>query len=300
MGELKKYIILGHENPDVDSIVSGYLLEKLLLSKSFNVEFIIPDKRIEKDTVRLCKEFGLDIEKLGYLKDLPTNKDYNYILVDHHDRITPGIITAVIDHHPTKTLLNIPWYQNVQSSSTTCLICRGNENYFNKSDIELAILASMVDTASFHSTKTCNSDVSWVKEMCQKYNIDYNRLYKKGLCLTDMSNIDEVKLNGLKKYNFEGNLVESSYIQIEEITNYSKKITYIIDSLMNYVKENNLKVFVFIVHDMKTFKTTVYNITANDYTVRYYNEYTSRGNNIIPEIEEELKKESNRRNLKVE
>ncbi len=81
MDELKKYIILGHENPDVDSIVSGYLLEKLLLSKSFNVEFIIPDKKIEKDVVELCKEFGLDIEKLGYLKDLPTNKDYHYILV---------------------------------------------------------------------------------------------------------------------------------------------------------------------------------------------------------------------------
>ena len=110
-----------------------------------------------------------------------------------------------------------------------------------------------------------------------------------------MSNIDEVKLNGLKKYNFEGNLVESSYIQIEEITNYSKKITYIIDRLMNYVKENNLKVFIFIVHDMKAFRTTVYNITANNYTVKYYNEYTSRGNNIIPEIEAELKKDSNRR-----
>ncbi len=179
MDELKKYIILGHENPDVDSIVSGYLLEKLLLSKSFNVEFIISDKKIEKDVVGLCKEFGLDIEKLGYLKDLPTNKDYHYILVDHHDRITPGLITAVIDHHPTKTVLNIPWYKNVQSSSTTCLICRNNENYFNKSDIELAIFASMVDTASFHSTKTCNNDVTWAKEMCQKYNIDYNRLYKK-------------------------------------------------------------------------------------------------------------------------
>lgn len=105
-----------------------------------------------------------------------------------------------------------------------------------------------------------------------------------------MSNIDEVKLNGLKKYNFEGNLVESSYIQIEEITNYSVEIAYIIDRLMNYVKENNLKVFIFIVHNMKAFRTTVYNITANNYTVKYYNEYTSRGNNIIPEIEAELKK----------
>ena len=51
---------------------------------------------------------------------------------------------------------------------------------------------------------------------------------------------------------------------------------------------------------MKAFRTTVYNITANKNTIKYYNEYTSRGNNIIPEIEEELKKESNRRNLKVE
>ena len=29
-GDNMKYIILGHENPDVDSIVSGYLLEKIM------------------------------------------------------------------------------------------------------------------------------------------------------------------------------------------------------------------------------------------------------------------------------
>ena len=44
---LSKYIILGHENPDVDSIISGYLLEKLMLSKGFKAEFIIPDKKID-------------------------------------------------------------------------------------------------------------------------------------------------------------------------------------------------------------------------------------------------------------
>ena len=63
MDELKKYIILGHENPDVDSIVSGYLLEKLLLSKSFNVEFIIPDKKNRKRLCRVMQRIWLRYRK---------------------------------------------------------------------------------------------------------------------------------------------------------------------------------------------------------------------------------------------
>lgn len=41
-----KYIILGHENPDVDSIVSGYLLEKYMIKLGFDAQFVIPDKVI--------------------------------------------------------------------------------------------------------------------------------------------------------------------------------------------------------------------------------------------------------------
>lgn len=289
MSKLEKYIILGHENPDVDSIVSGYLLEKLLLSLGFNAQFIIPDKTLEKETTNICNDFGLNIN--NYMRELPNDKSYKYILVDHHERKTPGSIVGIIDHHPSSVKMKVEWYQNIPSSSTSCIICKENEKYFNKYDIELTILAAVVDTASFHSTKTVQSDVEWVKEMCIKYNIDYNRLYRVGLCLTDISNLDVAKFYGLKKYNFNGLLVESSYIQIQNVPEHSNEIAYIISSLMNYVKEKDLKVFVFIVHDMNVFKTTVYEITSNDYKVKYYDVYTSRGNMIIPKLEEKLKTE---------
>ena len=68
MDELKKYIILGHENPDVGSIVSGYLLEKLLLSKSFNVEFIIPDKKNRKRCCRVMQRIWLRYRKVRISK----------------------------------------------------------------------------------------------------------------------------------------------------------------------------------------------------------------------------------------
>lgn len=289
MNKLEKYIILGHVNPDIDSVISGYLLEKLLLSLGLNAQFIIPDKVIEKEVINICNNFGLKID--SYMKELPNDKSYKYILVDHHERQTPGFIVGIIDHHPSNAKMQINWYQNIPSSSTSCIICKENEKYFNEHDIELAILATMVDTASFHSTKTVQSDIEWVKEICRKCNVDYNKLYKVGLCLTDISNLDDARFNGLKKYNFNDLLVESSYIQIQNVPEHSDEIDYIISSLMNYVKEKDLKVFVFIVHDMNVFKTTVYEITSNDYKVKYYDVYTSRGNTIIPKIEEKLKTE---------
>ena len=85
---LSKYIILGHENPDVDSIISGYLLEKLMLSKGFKAEFIIPDKKIDLESLTICSNFGLNIKEYGYQKDLPETREYKYLLVDHHIRNT--------------------------------------------------------------------------------------------------------------------------------------------------------------------------------------------------------------------
>lgn len=55
-----KIIIIGHSNPDVDSIVSGYLLEKLLRKKKINAEFIIPDLKIEQENIDICNKYGLD------------------------------------------------------------------------------------------------------------------------------------------------------------------------------------------------------------------------------------------------
>lgn len=289
--KMDKYIILGHANPDIDSIVSGYLLEKLMCKMGYEAEFIIPDSNIDLENITICGEYGLN--PCDYQKELPNTENNKFILVDHHEREVMGEIVGIIDHHPTTSNIQIPYYQNENSSSTSCLICTEEyEKYFSRNDIELAILAAMVDTASFHSTKTRKQDINWAKNMCEKYQLDFQKVYKTGLCLTDISDIKTACYNGLKKYNFYGCKVESSYIQIEDISKISNLITEIINLLKVHVQSENLEVFSFIVHDMTQFKTTVYDIDCDGYHIREYEKYTSRGNTIIPEIEEKLKRQN--------
>lgn len=285
-----KYIILGHENPDVDSIVSGYLVEKVLKKIGYDAEYVIPDTKVSSDVIDIVSEYNFMPQI--FQKTIDLNDDNAcYILVDHNTRNFEGKVIAIIDHHPAdENFENVNYYRNEAASSTACMIAKDNEKYLDVSDIELAVLATLVDTASFHSTKTRESDKEWVNEVCKKYNLDYDKLYKSGLCLTTLEDIDSASLNGLKKYEFNGKIVQSSYIQIEKSLENLVKIEMILELLKKYVKVQNLDLFVFIVHDMIAFKTTVYKISESNIYVDSYDKYTSRGCQIMPKVEQELVK----------
>ncbi len=274
-----EYIILGHENPDVDSIVSGYLLEKIMKNRGYDVSFVIPDKKICKDTESICNEFNIFLGE--YLKkDL--EKDAKYILVDHNEREVPGEIVAVIDHHPCN--IEYKCYFDVDDASSTAYkIASSVEDELSKKDIELAVLATFIDTVSFHSTKTRRSDISWINEMCTKYEFEYDDLYRHGLCLTDLKNVEDIMFNGLKKYDFNGFKILCSYIQVEDISKHTELITEMIDKLKTYYIDNDISLFVFIIYDMSCFHTKVYEINE-EVNTREYSLYASRGNTIIPDI----------------
>ena len=285
---MKKIIILGHENPDVDSIVSGYLLEKILLKKGYNVEFVIPDENIEEETLSICLRNNLNPKQ--FMKEMDFNDKTNkYILVDHNERNVLGEIICIIDHHPTSKEINMKHYYNKKISSTAILISKDNENLLNEYDLKLAILATLVDTASFHSTKGKEEDQLWVKNICEKYNIDYNKLYKEGLYLTQLEDINKESVHGLKKYNFDNKIIESSYIQIENPQLEKNLIDQIINFLRKRVVAKKLDGFVFIVFDMTKFETDYYFITETEVSSNHLEKYVSRGNDIMPTIEHKIK-----------
>ena len=274
-------IILGHENPDVDSIISAILLNKILIKKGYNSKFIIPDNEINKDTLEILNKYN--INPYEYKEALP--KDENkYILVDHNERIVNGEIICIIDHHITSKKQNIKNYYNTNVSSTACYIAKNAEELLDKNDLELSVLATMIDTVSFHSTKGREEDKIWCEDICKKYNIDYQKIYNEGLYLTDITNLDEAKFNGLKKYNCGNKKVESSYIQLENPNAEKEKIEKIIEKLKHHIIEENLFSFVFIVHDMTNFKTMYYLIEKDNIKEKYYNKYEQRGNTIMPEV----------------
>ena len=66
------YIILGHQNPDVDSIVSGYLLEQYLNRCGYVSKFMIPDSVIDEENLRVCRKYDLD--PMEFQGSLPENR----------------------------------------------------------------------------------------------------------------------------------------------------------------------------------------------------------------------------------
>ena len=182
-------------------------------------------------------------------------------------------------------------YFNKSISSTTLYITKNNEELFDKKDITLAILAAMLDTASFNSTKAKQEDKIWVMNKCDELNLNYEKLHKIGLYLTPLIDLDVCSVNGLKKYNYNGHMVESSYVQIDNDDKNNSKIEKIIETLKGYVKIHKLDMFVFIVHNMIDLKTTTYKITLDNIEVTKYDKYTSRGNDIMPSIEKQFIKQ---------
>ena len=219
---MQKYIILGHENPDVDSIVSGYIYQNYLQRRNIDAEFIIPDEYIEEDTLEICRRFNLEPTK--FQKPLQYDENTKFILVDHHNRENIGEVSLIIDHHPDNNEPETENTINEPASSTSCLIVQGNEPFYSIHEIELACMAAMVDTAAFHSTKAKPWDLDWVQRMCEEKNLDYNKIYESGLSLNSLDNKEKAMLHGLKRHNINGNKVESSTVHISNIKKHWKQI----------------------------------------------------------------------------
>ena len=283
---MQKYIILGHENPDVDSIVSGYIYQNYLQRRNIDAEFIIPDTEIEQDTLEICRRFNLEPTK--FQKPLQYDEKTKFILLDHHIREGIGEVSLIVDHHPDNNEPETENTINEPASSTSCLIVQGNEPFYSIHEIELACMAAMVDTAAFHSTKSKPWDLDWVQRMCEEKNLDYNKIYEAGLTLNSLDNPEEAMLHGLKRHNVNGNNVESSTVHISNIKKHWKQINEIVALLQVYLLEQNLDYFIFIIHDMEVFESWVYQIDKNGFTRKKYDEYTARGSTIIPELQEKL------------
>lgn len=284
---MDKYIILGHENPDNDSIVSGYLLESFMKRRGYDVEFIIPDEEISEENIMLANYCGIDPTK--YQKPLPQDPEIKYILVDHHERDVPGEIVSIIDHHPTLTKdIKCRHYYNYPACSTSCIIVREHERIFSLEDIKAACFSAMVDTAAFHSNKTVVRDFLWVKHMCSKFNFNYDEMLTMSMCPTDISDLEKAATNGLKKHDIAGHKISSSFLHLKQPAENQEEIDKMISYLKTYIQDEGYDLFAFIVHDITNFKSTLYKVREDSTEKVEYDEYTSRGTRIIPDLTEEL------------
>lgn len=280
----KEITILGHDNIDVDSCISGILLSKLLTFKNIKNKFIILDDKISKDTYDCLLKLGYDLN--NFKSDLISNYVF---LVDHHITVHSDNIVGCIDHHPTIQELNYDFYLNTKSSSCAKLIydLMVKEQYpLAKEDILLTVYSIFMDTCSMTSSKLVLSDKDWAIAKINEFGFNYSEIEADGFCLTDLNDdIKNISTNGTKTYCYNNKTVKSSYIQVNSDCT---KLEDIFNYLSNIVKNNEIYLWVFLIIDFKNNKTYEYRIYEHKIIEEIHDGILSRGSDIMPKIEKEI------------
>ena len=115
----------------------------------------------------------------------------------------------------------------------------------------------------------------------------YEEIEKYCLCLTstDKMSINDIINNGYKYYNYNGNKVKSSYLQLYGIPRADELYKWILE-IDKKVLDESLALWVFIIFEFKSNKTFEYKITKDWKDFELHTGILSRGTNIMPKIEE--------------
>lgn len=292
--EGKRITIIGHDGYDIDSVISSLLLSKLLTFLNISNKVIIMEKLKDYETfIKLQETF--DINLFNYFDDTE-DENRNLFLVDHYETYHFGNVVGCIDHHPTSENIRYKYYYFKKSCATAYLVYELMQEFgyrINTVEAKMIIMAMMADTVSFRNSKTVKAEVEVARALADKYNIDFEALEEYCLCLTDISNltIDEIICNGIKTYDYCGNIVKASYLQLLELPD-KEKIKSWKDAIFNRVIQENIALWVFIIYDLNNSDTYYYHINKFGCACEgiAFDKLLSRGSDIMPAIERKFNK----------
>lgn len=284
----RELVILGHDNIDVDAVLSGILLSKLFNYLKIKNHFYILESVKEGETYNIVKGlFEIDMKQFEKIGE---NEKRLLFLEDHFETVHAGKIIGCIDHHPTSREVKYDFMYKRNSCAAAYLIYEIMQLVGYKPSAEEAkmiIVSMMVDTTSFKSSKTIMEEVDVAKKLAHEYELDYDYLIKYCLCLTpiDKMTVEEIITNGQKYYDYYGYKVSSAYLQLYEKPSDSIVNDVWIKALREKIKECHLEMYVFIIFEMEKDKTYEIRVTENGVKKFEYPKILSRGKDIMPVVE---------------
>ena len=221
----KEVYVLGHNNPDADSLISSYVLSNILKSKGINAHFCILDKNYDytfHDKKLLEENFNH--------KPKVVDDNRLFIFTDHNDLqgIKKENVLGAFDHHRIK--YEIDNIVEIEYASTSLLIYDlfKDEYDFNEEEKRLVALATLSDSDYLTSSRFTEIDRKLFDELELKENV--KDLQLKYFITTDFS-------LGVDK-NFEINkkeyLRDNKKITRIQITSYDDNC---LDEYINKAKE---------------------------------------------------------------
>lgn len=283
----KNVTIIGHDNIDVDAVLSGILMSRLLDFLGIENQFCILEKVKRDDTYEIVEElFGIDMNRW---ENVGEDYERNLFLLDHYETVHMGEVIGCIDHHPNQAEKSYDFMYTRNACAAAYLvyeIMTEVEYPITAEEAKMIVVSMMVDTTAFRSSKTIKEEAEQAKVMANQFRLNYEELEKYCLCLTpiDKLSVEQIISNGQKWYNYNGNKVGSSYLQLYGLPDEDVLKSWL-KALHKKRKETESSMLVFIIFETESNTTHEYRITEGE-TKRFVKlGILSRGKDIMPLIE---------------
>jgi len=251
--------IIGHKNPDTDTICSAIAYEHFLKTKNVEARAFALGP-VNNETKFVLNYF--DVDEPEHITELP--KGAEIVLLDHNeekqsiDNINDLDIVEIIDHHKIKLETDKPISIYIKPLGSSCSIIA--EKYFDtdtKMNKEIAglLLAGIIsDTLFFRSPTTTNidkklteklGDIAGIEDL-EKFSLN---MFNAKSDLGDISTEDLIRLD-YKVFTFG----DGEYgIGVMETTNIDfglKRKDEIIKKMQEIKQQDNLKGIFFVIIDI--------------------------------------------------
>lgn len=232
----KEVFVLGHKNPDADSIISSYILSRILKRLGANAHFAVLSEQYEycKSDIKLINNF-IKVEPV--IVDDINNK--LFVLVDHNnlEGLSTDNVIGAIDHH----IMTGEVYDTleIEYASTGLLIYDLFKDMYEFTDEEKELigLSVLADTDYLCSSRFTEEDKKLFLEL--DFKLDVEQLQKEYFLVNDMSLsiMDNLMIN-YKEYIKDIGRVRRSliYTYTEEYeNNFNKYVEYLNNSDDNWL-----------------------------------------------------------------
>jgi len=309
---MEKVLVLGHKNPDTDSICSAIAYANLKRKLGMDAEPVRLGN-LNGETEFALKTFNVEIPRLVTSVAAETNQ---VILVDHNERqqsaddIDQVRILEVIDHHRIANFeTGDPLYYRAEPVGCTATILKKlyrENNIEIEKDIAGLMLSAIISDSLLFKSPTCTSeDVAAAKELAELAGVNPDEygleMLKAGADLRDKS-VEELLTLDAKEFEMAGKKVEVAQVNTVDIQDVLSRQEELESALQSIIDKKNLDLFVFVVTDILNSDSTALvlgretNVVEEAYGVKLENHtallkgVVSRKKQIIPILTEVFNK----------
>lgn len=176
---MKKVIIVGHKNPDTDSIISAIAAQELFANFGFEAQARRAGEA-NNETKFILKKFGIAMPELA----TSLQEDETAMLVDHNeesqtfDQLNYNKVSYIIDHHKLSIKTEAPIFCRVEPiGSTSSLLAKMFFEWridLSQKIAQLLIAGILSDTLNLTSPTTTVEDRELLEKLNETAKLDVN------------------------------------------------------------------------------------------------------------------------------